>query len=230
LLAQTGCVAVVALAGCADADPTAGPDTVSSSEPRPAGGQQAAPGAAGPQVDTLGLRAARREAGIPGCGSISGDSGGTGGTTDSGTDETTPTPAPDGLPDVTLPCLGGGTDVALASLRGPLVVNFWASWCEPCRAELSYFAELDRAGVDVLGVNVQEPQPDRALVLAADSGVRYPSVADVDSLLRAPLRLSALPTTLLVDEDGAVVATLVQEFGSYEELVEAVEDNLGVRA
>lgn len=134
-----------------------------------------------------------------------------------------------GLPAVTLPCLGGGAFINLAGLRGPLVVNVWASWCGPCRTELPHFARLHARGVDVLGIDFQEPRPDRAIELAADSGVGYPSVADVDGRLRAPLRISALPTTLFVDGRGKVTATLAQQFDSYAELAAAVESHLGVQ-
>ncbi len=211
---------LAALAGCSDgADPAAAPS------PSKAGAQAPAGGGAGVEVDTRELRAARRGAGIPPCSSRVGGSADAR-STDAGSTDATPTAG--GLPDLTLPCLGGGPEVDLGVLRGPLVVNLWASYCLPCRDELPYFAKLDDAGVDVLGVDFEEPQPDRALALAADTGVGYPSVADVDGALKAPLRVSALPTTLLVDEDGAVAARLVQTFDSYDELA-AVEQHLGVR-
>ena len=50
---------------------------------------------------------------------------------------------PSGLPDVVLPCLGGGREVRLAGLRGkPMMINVWAQWCEPCREEAPYLAEV----------------------------------------------------------------------------------------
>jgi cytochrome c biogenesis protein CcmG, thiol:disulfide interchange protein DsbE len=168
---------------------------------------------AGVDVGTAELRTQRAAAGIPACpddvrigsGQVEG-----------------------GLPELTLPCLGGGQDVELASLRGPLVVNMWASWCVPCRAELPYFDRLDSAGVPVLGVDFQDTQPDQALALAAEAGVSYPSVADVEGAVRAPLRVVGMPTTVFVDRAGRVTATLAQEFTSYEQLVAAVGEHLGV--
>jgi len=169
---------------------------------------------AGVDVGTAELRAQRAEGGIPACpDDVRTGSG----------------PVDGGLPELTLPCLGGGQDVELSSLRGPLVVNLWASWCVPCRAELPYFDRLDAAGVPVLGVDFEDTQPDQALALAADAGVSYPSVADVEGTVRAPLRVVGMPTTLFVDPAGRVTATLALEFTSYEQLVAAVGEHLGVR-
>lgn len=171
-------------------------------------------GAAGVDVDTAVLRAQRTEAGIPACpDDVRTGSG----------------PVDGGLPELTLPCLGGGQDVELSALRGPLVVNLWASWCVPCRTELPYFDRLDAAGVPVLGVDFEDTQPDQALALAADAGVSYPSVADVEGAVRAPLRVVGMPTTVFVDRAGRVTATLAQEFTSYGQLLAAVGEHLGVR-
>lgn len=167
----------------------------------------------GVDVGTAELRAHRIAAGIPGCpGDVATGSG----------------PVDGGLPELTLPCLGGGHDVELASLRGPLVVNLWASWCVPCRTELPYFDRLDAAGVPVLGVDFEDTQPDQALALAAETGVSYPLVADVEGSVRAPLRLVGMPTTLFVDRGGQVTAILAQEFTSYDQLVAAVDEHLGI--
>jgi len=172
-------------------------------------------GAGGVDVDTPELRAQRAAAGIAPCSRQAGAGGGSA--------------VEGGLPELTLPCLGGGPDIELSSLRGPLVVNIWAQWCEPCRAELPYFARLHEAGVDVLGVDFADAQPAAALALAERAGVTYPLVADVDGKVRAPLRLTAMPTTVFVDRDGQVASVLAQEFTSYDQLADAVDEHLGIR-
>jgi len=169
-------------------------------------------------VGTAALRAQRKAAGIAACPPTDRASG------------VSAEPSARRLPDVTLPCLGGGPAVDLASLRGPLVVNFWAQWCVKCRDELPYFARLHRAGVDVLGVDFQDTQPGAALTLAERAGVRFPSVADPTGQLRAPLRVIALPTTVFVAADGTVAMQATREFTSYDELVTTVRDVLGVDA
>lgn len=173
-------------------------------------------GAAQVEVDTPEQRAVREQAGIEPC------AGGSG------------SPVEGGLPPVTLPCLGGGQDVDLSTLRGPLVVNLWASWCTPCRTELPIlqeFAETYDGRVAVLGVDFQDVQPLAALELAADSGVTYPLLADPQGDLSAaepfpPLR--GLPFLALVDADGVVAHQEYVALASVEQLEHLVDEHLGV--
>jgi thiol-disulfide isomerase/thioredoxin len=135
------------------------------------------------------------------------------------------------LPGVTLPCLGGGRSVRLDRLHGPLVVNLFAQWCGPCRAELPYYEELHRKGrgtVGVLGVDYLDTRPDKALELARDTGVTYPLLADPGGALRTALRIRGLPGVAFVGADGSVQV----QFGvvdSYAELRTMTEKQLGVR-
>ncbi|MDF2968217.1 MAG: TlpA family protein disulfide reductase [Nocardioidaceae bacterium] len=135
------------------------------------------------------------------------------------------------LPAITLPCLGDDASVDLSTLRGPLVLNLWAQSCGPCRDEMPLLQRLHEATdkVTVLGVDFQDLQPGMALALAEATGTTYPSVADVDGELKAPLRLTGLPTTLFVDADGRVVATERRAFSSYADVVAVVEDKLRLR-
>lgn len=134
-----------------------------------------------------------------------------------------------GLPEVTLPCLGGGEDVRLSSLRGPMVVNLWASWCGPCREELPYYQQLhERAGdrVAVLGIDYEDVMPGQALALAKETGVTYPSLADPGGKLKAPLRVRGLPGLVLIDEQGRVVHREYVVIESYPQLAGLVEEHL----
>jgi len=174
------------------------------------------PGQAKIDVDTSQLRELKADAGIAAC--------------EPGTYE----PVDGGLPDVTLPCLGGGEDVDLASLRGPLVVNLWGSWCGPCVKEMPAVADFyDLYGdqVPVLGVDYQDPQTGAAIKLAKRSGVTYPLVADTQGDLRAKSPYPAMPPVpsfAFVATDGTV--TLVPGgIDSADELVDLVEQHLGVR-
>lgn len=140
------------------------------------------------------------------------------------------TTAPTGqLPKVTLPCLGGGRSVALASLRGPMVINLWAQTCAPCRTEMpniEAFAKRFAGRVDVLGVD-WGPQEDPGLALgfAKSVGATYPMVADYTPSIQAV----ALPTTILIDAHGRIVYRQPGAFGSEAELAHLVAQYLGVK-
>jgi thiol-disulfide isomerase/thioredoxin len=173
-----------------------------------------APGAAKIDVDTPQLRQLKSETSVVDC--APGDA----------------SDADGGLPDLTLPCLGGGRDVDLASLRGPMIVNLWASYCAPCRKEmpaLQAFHERYGERVAVVGVDYQDPQPAAALELARKSGVTYPLLADPGGDLNArdPLPvIRGLPYLLFVSANGEVTA---QPGGvdSADELARMADEQLG---
>jgi thiol-disulfide isomerase/thioredoxin len=142
-------------------------------------------------------------------------------------------PAPTGSPaagplaGVTVPCLGapGSVDLGAALAGRPALLNVWASWCQPCRAELpalqSYAARPD--AVPVVGIDVRD-DPRSALALLHELGVTLPSVADPDGALRAPLSLPpALPVSYVVRADGTVVRVdPPTPFSSADEVAAAV--------
>jgi thiol-disulfide isomerase/thioredoxin len=108
------------------------------------------------------------------------------------------------LPEISVPCFTGGQPVKIDRLRGPLVVNFFASWCAPCREELPAFQRLADSGrVPVLGVATDDRR-DAALSLAIDLGVRFPTLFDGTGEFRRARGVAALPLTLFVDAHGEV--------------------------
>lgn len=104
----------------------------------------------------------------------------------------------------------GGSPVALADYGGtPVVLNFWASWCTPCRQELEAFdavAEQTSAEVAFIGLNTRDDSRAAALKLLAATGVRFPSGYDPDGQLASAYELRGLPTTVFVSSDGRILA------------------------
>jgi cytochrome c biogenesis protein CcmG/thiol:disulfide interchange protein DsbE len=109
--------------------------------------------------------------------------------------------------DFSLESLDGET-VSLSDLEGNVVlVNFWATWCPPCQAEIPDFEEAYRErggdGLVVLGVNVEEPA-SQVLPFVTDMGMTYPVLLDRDGRISREYRALGLPTSLLVDRDGVI--------------------------
>lgn len=181
-----------------------------------AGGASGPPGAAKIDVDTPELRQQKAAAGVEPCRPGDGE------------------PVEGGLPSVTLPCFGGGEAVDLSSLRGPMVVSLWASWCGPCREEMPVLQQFHEAygdRVPILGVDFQDSQPGQAMQLVEDSGVTYPLLADPQSALdgEAPFpRLSGLPFLAFVDAEGRVVHREFVIIDDEQQLVDLVDKHLGI--
>lgn len=141
----------------------------------------------------------------------------------------------DGLPELTLPCFGGGEEVDLSALRGPLVINLWSQTCKPCREEmpiLQGFYKRYGDQVRVLGINFQDTLPEGAMVLAEQSGVTYPLLADPggDVIAKEPLQgIRGLPAQVLVDADGRVAYRSPLVIESEQHLVDLVEEHLDVK-
>ncbi|MEX2551817.1 MAG: TlpA disulfide reductase family protein [Actinomycetota bacterium] len=112
-------------------------------------------------------------------------------------------------PEFQLPLLGTGQLLSSEQLKGhPVVINFWASWCVPCREEARTLEQgwlkYKDEGVRILGVNVQDSEAD-AQAFVKEFGVTFPSVRDTDLKLWTKMGVRGLPETFFIDHSWTFV-------------------------
>jgi len=101
-----------------------------------------------------------------------------------------------------------GENLRLSEYRGNVVmINFWATWCGPCRQEMPLLDELytryERVGFSLLGVNIDDDSR-RAMQMVEDLGVSFPVLFDVRKEVSKLYEVEAMPVTVLVDREGNV--------------------------
>lgn len=140
-------------------------------------------------------------------------------------------PPTQALPEITLESFTEDEPLDLSTVEGPAVLNFWASWCAPCRRELPIveaFAEK-HSDIAVLGINFQDQQTDAAADLLARSGADYPMYVDTLGELSGvePFpNLRGLPYTALVDARGRLVYDEFIELESVDQMEAMVRKHL----
>ncbi|MGH2636315.1 MAG: TlpA family protein disulfide reductase, partial [Actinomycetota bacterium] len=110
------------------------------------------------------------------------------------------------------PELGGGGTIDLESLRGQVVVlNFWASWCVPCRQEhpalLRAWERYRERGVVLVGVNFEDAE-ESALAYADEMGGDWPLASDPGSTTAIDYGVFGIPETFVIAPDGTVTAKI----------------------
>ncbi len=124
-------------------------------------------------------------------------------------------------PDFTLRS-ATGSNLRLQEQRGQVVlINFWATWCGPCRQEMPQLNKLYEkyraAGFVLLGVNIDD-DTRHATDVAAKLGLKFPILLDTDKSVSRQYDLTTMPTTLIIDRDGRVRFIHAGYLAGYEDL------------
>jgi thiol-disulfide isomerase/thioredoxin len=128
-------------------------------------------------------------------------------------------------PDFTLQSLDG-TNMRLSDLRGKAVLlNFWATWCIPCKIEMPWFIELQRQygsqGLQIVGVAMDDSSKEDIAKFAKDMGVNYPVLLGKEAVGDAYGGVPALPESFFIGRDGKIVGKIIGLRGKAE-----IEDSI----
>lgn len=116
-------------------------------------------------------------------------------------------------------------DVIQESLRGPMLVNVYGSWCAPCRDEMPFFREFYKKyqkEVQLIGIAVEEARPEDTQSFIKEIGINWPSLYDPDGRTRTDTGLKigiGVPITVFIDANGKVVGRIVGAVKDLETLV-----------
>ena len=133
-----------------------------------------------------------------------------------------------------MPCLDGSSEINYHSIKGPIVVNVWASWCTGCKEEMPYFVDLyakpifKSGEIKLLGIDVDEKNADSGPNFIKSHGMSWPHLEDTDS--RSKLVFGpGVPVTYFLDKSGEVIHKHIGAYRSKSQLYEAVEKYFEVK-
>jgi cytochrome c biogenesis protein CcmG/thiol:disulfide interchange protein DsbE len=117
-------------------------------------------------------------------------------------------------PEFTLKSAKDGKTVKLSDFKGKVrIVDFWATWCPPCRGEIPHFVALQKKykkkGLEVIGLSVDRDGPDVVNKFAKEQGINYTSLMADDKAMSDYGGIRGIPTTFVIDRDGNIVKKYV---------------------
>ena len=133
-----------------------------------------------------------------------------------------------------MPCLDGLSEINFHSIKGPIIVNVWASWCEGCKEEMPYFIDLyanpvfKSGEIKLLGIDVDEKNADSGPNFIKSYGMSWPHLEDVDGRSKIVFG-PGVPVTYFLDKNGEIIHKHIGAFLSKAQLYEAVEKYFEVK-
>jgi thiol-disulfide isomerase/thioredoxin len=138
------------------------------------------------------------------------------------------------IEELKMSCLDGSSEINYHSIKGPIIINVWASWCTGCKEEMPYFVDLyanpifKSGEIKLLGIDVDEKNADSGPNFIKSHGMSWPHLEDTDS--RSKLVFGpGVPVTYFLDESGEVIHKHIGAYRSKSQLYEAVEKYFKVK-
>jgi thiol-disulfide isomerase/thioredoxin len=130
---------------------------------------------------------------------------------------------------ISLPCLDNKSSLIYQSIRGPVVVNVFGSWCEPCNQEIPHFLDLQATHkVSIIGIDVEEPNMKVGRNFVIKKGITWPVLFDTTSVTRGIFGLG-VPVTWFIDASGKVTYKQIGVITSTAQLKSEVRKYLKIK-
>ena len=136
--------------------------------------------------------------------------------------------------ELKMACLDSSSEINYHSIKGPIIINVWASWCTGCKEEMPYFVDLyanqifKSGEIKLLGIDVDEKNADSGPNFIKSHGMNWPHLEDTDS--RSKLVFGpGVPVTYFLDKSGEVTHKHIGAYRSKSQLYEAVEKYFEVK-
>ena len=132
---------------------------------------------------------------------------------------------------IELGCLDGTMGAQLNTLRGPMILNVWGSWCGPCKEEIPIFRsfyEKAKDKVSLVGIDVEESSIEDGRKFVEENGITWPNLYDPDGRSREFFGLG-VPVTWFIAADGSVAGKKIGAVKDENELIALTNKYLGVK-
>ena len=136
--------------------------------------------------------------------------------------------------ELKMSCLDGASEINYHSIKGPIIINVWASWCTGCKEEMPYFVDLyanpifKSGEIKLLGIDVDEKNAGSGPNFIKLNGMSWPHLEDTDS--RSKLVFGpGVPVTYFLDKSGEVIHKHIGAYRTKSQLYEAVEKYFEVK-